>query len=43
MPPTGEAFVRRVRNRNLWVWYKPRNGEVAIVGLTSEPPVPVVE
>lgn len=41
MPPTGEAFVRRVPGRNLWIWYRVE-GDVLYLGhLSSEPPVPV--
>jgi hypothetical protein len=32
------AHVRRVLGRNLWIWYLPRNGELALVALTSAPP-----
>jgi hypothetical protein len=33
------AFVRRVKGRRLWVWYRPRgDGEVELVVLTSAPP-----
>jgi len=28
IPPTREALVRRVPERNLWIWYVPRSGEV---------------
>ena len=42
-PPTGEAFVRRVHGRNLWVWYTLRGEEVFAVALTADPPVPVDE
>jgi hypothetical protein len=40
IPPTREAFVRRVPARNLWVWYMPHDGEVVIIALTADPPVP---
>ena len=30
MPPTGEAFVRRVPGRNLWIWYR-ADGETLYV------------
>jgi hypothetical protein len=39
-PPTHEAFVRRVPERNLWVWYTLKDDAVFVVGLTSEPPIP---
>jgi hypothetical protein len=35
------AHARRVRRRNLWVWYWPSDEEVQVVDLTDEPPVPV--
>jgi hypothetical protein len=41
VPPTHSAFVRRVRGRNLWVWYRATDAEVAILALTPDPPVPV--
>jgi hypothetical protein len=41
IPPTGEAFVRRVPGRNLWLWYKLRADELLVVTLTADPPVPV--
>ncbi len=41
MPPlTKEIFVRRVRDRNLWVWYRPDADRVLLVHISSEPPVP---
>ena len=41
IPPTHEAFVRRVQGRNLWLWYQVvTGGIVAVVGLTADPPVP---
>ncbi len=43
IPPTGTAFVRRVPGRNLWLWYTLRDGEVAVVALTADPPVPTDE
>jgi hypothetical protein len=43
MPPTGEAFVRRVPGRNLWIWYTVTDREVVVVALTADPPVPVNE
>jgi hypothetical protein len=43
VPPTGEAFVRRVSGRNLWVWYRPRGDELVLVTLTADPPVPLDE
>jgi hypothetical protein len=41
IPPTHEAFVRRVSGRNLWLWYRVTPGEVVMVTLTRTPPVPV--
>jgi hypothetical protein len=43
LPPTGDAFVRRVPGRNLWVWYVVRGDDVLAVALTADPPVPVDE
>ena len=34
------AHARRVRRRNLWIWYWPSDTEVQVVDLTDEPPVP---
>ena len=42
-PPTREAFVRRVPKVNLWVWYVVLDGVVFVVGLTTDPPVPLDE
>jgi hypothetical protein len=36
------AHARRVRRRNLWIWYWPTDTEVQVVDLTDEPPVPFV-
>ena len=43
IPPTGEAFVRRVPGRNLWVWYTVSDDTVSVVALTADPPVPAGE
>lgn len=43
VPPTGEAFVRRVPGRNLWLWYTVAGDVVTVVGLTADPPVPADE
>ncbi len=43
IPPTARAFVRRVPRENLWVWYRATEAQVAIVGLSANPPVPVSE
>lgn len=40
VPPTGEAFVRRVPGRNLWLWYTVASDIVTVIGLTADPPVP---
>lgn len=43
IPPTGDAFVRRVPGRNLWLWYVlPGDDAVTIIAVTADPPVPVV-
>lgn len=38
--PVGRAWVRRVGNRNLWVWYRFTDEEVTLITVTMEPPVP---
>ena len=43
MPPTGEAFVRRVPGRNLWVWYRVDDAALYVAHVASDPPVPVDE
>jgi hypothetical protein len=43
MPPTREAFVRRVPGRNSWVRYPVKGREVFAVALTADPPVPILE
>jgi hypothetical protein len=43
IPPTGEAYVRRVPGRNLWIWYVVEDAALAIRHLGSEPPVPLDE
>jgi len=40
IPPTHAAYVRRVRNENLWVWYMLRGSHVWAVAVTPHPPVP---
>lgn len=32
------AFVRRVKGRKLWVWYRPKADEIELVVLTTVPP-----
>jgi hypothetical protein len=39
--PVGRAWVRRVADRNLWVWYRITNDEVVLVTVTTDPPLPV--
>jgi hypothetical protein len=39
--PIGRAWVRRVGGRNLWLWYRFTDEEVALLTLTTEPPVPL--
>ena len=41
IPPTHEAFVRRVPGRNLWLWYRQRGDELVLVAPTADPPVPL--
>ena len=43
MPPTGQANVRRVGGRNLWLWYRATADEVVMVTITKTPPHPVDE
>jgi hypothetical protein len=43
IPPTGMALVRRVPNRNLWIWYRVEGSTVVLRHISSEPPVPVDE
>jgi hypothetical protein len=33
------AHGRRVRQRNLWLWYWAKDDELTLVGLTNVPPV----
>jgi len=41
IPPTGEAYVRRVTGQNLWIWYRFDAQLVTFVTLTCTPPPPV--
>lgn len=41
IPPTSEAFVRRVANHNVWVWYRVTDVELVLLSATSEPPNPI--
>ena len=43
IPPTREAFVRRVRGRNLWIWYHVDGHTLYLAHVSSDPPVPHVE
>lgn len=43
IPPTGDAFVRRVPGRNLWLWYRMDGEKLYLVHLSSDPPVPADE
>jgi hypothetical protein len=39
--PVGRAWVRRVGNRNIWLWYRFNEVEVMLLTITTEPPVPL--
>ena len=41
--PVGRAWVRRVPDRNLWVWYRVNDDELIVLTVTTEPPVPADE
>jgi hypothetical protein len=41
--PVGRAWVRRVAGRNLWVWYRFDEHEVALATITTDPPLPLEE
>ena len=41
IPPTSEAFVRRVPGRNLWIWYRVSGDVSYLVHVSSEPPIPI--
>lgn len=32
------AHVRRIEERNLWLWYAPRGGQLVLGALTANPP-----
>jgi len=38
--PVGRAWVRRVAERNLWVWYRIGDDELVLITVTTDPPVP---
>jgi hypothetical protein len=35
---TALVYVRRVRDQNLWIWYRDAGAVVELVVLTNEPP-----
>jgi hypothetical protein len=39
--PVGRAWVRRVGNRNIWLWYRFNDAEVILLTITTEPPIPL--
>lgn len=41
IPPTSRAWVRRVGNENLWVWFRFNDDELTIITITAQPPVPL--
>jgi hypothetical protein len=41
IPPTLQAFVRRVPRRNLWVWYLATDATLTAIHLANAPPVPL--
>jgi hypothetical protein len=43
IPPTSEAFVRRVPGRNLWIWYRVDGETLYVAHVGSDPPVPLDE
>ena len=38
--PVGRAWMRRVAERNLWVWYRIGEEELVLVTVTTDPPMP---
>jgi hypothetical protein len=40
IPPTDRAWVRRVPNENVWIWFRFDDGSLLLVTLTNHPPVP---
>ena len=40
MPPVRSAFVRRVPDENLWIWYRFDEESVTLINITQTPPVP---
>jgi hypothetical protein len=41
MPPVARYWFRRVPAFNLWLWFAFDDGELILVSLTDDPPVPV--
>jgi hypothetical protein len=41
IPPVHFAWVRRVTDQNLWLYYRVREDVVYLLFVTSVPPVPV--
>jgi hypothetical protein len=41
IPPTRTAWVRRVRAKNLWIWFTFDDANLRIHALTNLPPVPI--
>jgi hypothetical protein len=40
IPPTHRAWVRRVPNENVWIWFRFDDRTLLLVTLTNLPPVP---
>ena len=38
--PVGKAWIAKVSDRNLWLWYRYDADEVMVVAVTTQPPVP---
>lgn len=38
IPPTDEAFVRRVPNQNLWILYRFDDFDLRLIGIMKQPP-----
>jgi len=41
MKPIGRAWVRRISDRNLWLWYRFNDEELTLIAVTTEPLVPI--
>ena len=41
LPPVRKAHVRRVGERNLWLWYVATDERLTLVAVTEVPPVPM--